>query len=74
MIIFNFTDPKDKLIPSYPIGVTMGLAELECDPGQLGDEPAHPIPQRSICCDPTALQEECIRSHSACHVLKTRSL
>ena len=52
----------------------MILAELESDPGQLRDEPAHPIPQRSICCDPTVLQEECIRRHSACHVLKTRPL
>ena len=52
----------------------MALAELDCDPGQLWDKPAHPIPQRGICCDPTVLQEECICSHPACHKLKTRSL
>ena len=44
----------------------MTLAELDCDPRQLGDEPAHPIPQGSIGCDPAAFQEESIRCHPAC--------
>ena len=49
----------------------MTLAELDCDPRQLGDEPAHPIPQGSIGCDPAALQEESIRCHPAWRTMET---
>ena len=74
LIKFQQTKGQVKSNPAYPIWVSMALAELDCDPGQLWDKPAHPIPQRGICCDPTVLQEECICSHPACHKLKTRSL